>query len=113
MLVAVNVVVNITHFFTIPIAKLSRRRQHQLTPNLPPLSQRLLNFSESCVTCGNKTVHTLAMLADGSQAVLCSESIICRLDVSAKPSAKTLPISSDPASHLYENDYKNLSDVIE
>ena len=42
------------------------------------------------VTCGNKSVNTLAMLDDGSQATLCSESLIQRLDAKTRPAALTL-----------------------
>ena len=42
------------------------------------------------VTCGNKSVHTLAMLDDGSQATLCSESLIQRLNAKTRPASLTL-----------------------
>ena len=104
------------------------------------------------VLCGNKTIHTLAMLDDGSQTTLCSESLIRRLNAPSRlslltfttmsgqtkikksrvldlkvsacghtdfiqvdgvQSLPTLPISTDAAAHLYENDYEHLSDVID
>ena len=95
MLVVASVVINITRCSTILIAlKTSlkihqpprRRRQLHSTPQLPRRHQRVLFSFASC----HFEFHTLAMLDDGSQTTLCSESLIRRLNAPAKISPLTL-----------------------